>query len=122
MTKTSAKTHRSRLVALRAETEARLAHLLAEYDSLAVGSEDVGAGDDEGGSESDVTFVERDRLRAQASEESEMLVQIDAAIERASTKGWENCRVCGKPIGEDRLDALPTTDVCVTCKAAGTSW
>lgn len=122
MPKTAVRTHRSRLEALRAETESRLAHLRAEHDSLIVGSEDVGAGDDEGGSESDVTFVERDRLRAQVSEEEELLVQIEAALERASTKGWELCRVCGQPIGDARLDALPTTDVCVTCKAAGTSW
>jgi RNA polymerase-binding transcription factor DksA len=109
--------HRNNLKALRAETEARLANLERGYDELAVTGDDVGAGDDEGGSEADVSVVERDRLRAQAGEARNVLAAIDAAEERASSRGWELCRLCGEPIGNERLDALPTADTCVSCKA-----
>jgi len=95
---------------------------LAEYRQLADESDDVGAGDDEGGSEADGTFVERDRLRASADADRDLLEAIDATLARAGTKGWSTCRVCGGEIGAARLEALPTTDRCVTCKAGNRGW
>ena len=121
-TKLTASDHQQRLSDLREETSARIARLTDDYDALAEAGADVGSGDDEGGSESDGTFVERDRIRAQILEDEQLLAQIDAAIERAGTKEWQTCSSCGGPIGEARLEALPTTTVCVTCKASGTSW
>jgi RNA polymerase-binding transcription factor DksA len=121
-TKLTASDHQQRLDDLRAETTARIARLTTDYDALAEAGTDVGSGDDEGGSESDGTFVERDRIRAQILEDEELLAQIDRATERAATADWHVCARCGGPIGEARLEALPTTTVCVTCKASGTSW
>lgn len=109
--------HRKNLEALRVATQARLESLQRGYDELAVAGEDVGAGDDEGGSEGDVSAVERDRLRAQLGEEQNVLDAIEAALARGETRTWQQCRVCGEPIGAERLDALPTTDICVSCKA-----
>ncbi|HYI62159.1 MAG TPA: TraR/DksA C4-type zinc finger protein [Acidimicrobiales bacterium] len=114
--------HRRRLDDLRAATESRISRLTADYDALAEAGTDVGSGDDEGGSESDGTFVERDRIRAQIQEDQELLDQIEAATERSRTKAWRLCTRCSEPIGEARLEALPTTTVCVSCKASGTSW
>ena len=121
-TKLTASDHQRRLDDLRTETTARIERLTADYDGLAEAGTDVGSGDDEGGSESDGTFVERDRIRAQILEDEELLEQIEAATERAATDQWQLCSRCGGPIGEARLEALPTTTVCVTCKASGTSW
>jgi RNA polymerase-binding transcription factor DksA len=109
--------HRSNLEALRADAEARLARLQKGYDELATAGEDVGAGDDEGGSEGDASAVERDRLRAQIGEERNLLEAIEAALARGATRSWQQCRLCGEPIGAERLAALPTADTCVTCKA-----
>jgi RNA polymerase-binding transcription factor DksA len=109
--------HRANLAALRASTLERLDALQRGYDELATAGEDVGAGDDEGGSEGDSSAVERDRLRAQISDERDLLEGIDAALTRAEGRGWQLCSICGGPIGDERLDALPTTEVCVTCKA-----
>lgn len=109
--------HRKNLEALRVATQARLESLQRGYDELAVAGEDVGAGDDEGGSEGDVSAVERDRLRAQLGEEQNVLEAIEAALARGETRTWQQCRLCGEPIGAERLDALPTTDICVSCKA-----
>ena len=116
--------HRSNLEKLRTETEEGIAALEASYDELdpeEVAS-DVGAGEDEGGSEGDLTRFERDRIRARISEERAFLELIDAAVERAKTKKWKSCTRCGEPIGDARLEALPATDLCVTCKANRGAW
>lgn len=121
-TKITLKDHRARLASLREETTERIARLAADYDALAEVGTDVGSGDDEGGSESDGTFVERDRIRAQIAEDEQLLAEIDAALERSRSRRWQSCEACGEPIGDARLEALPTTTLCVTCKASRTSW
>ena len=92
-----------------------------ELDPEEVAS-DVGAGEDEGGSEGDLTRFERDRLRARIAEEETFLAVIEQARERAEGRNWKSCARCDQPIGDDRLDALPATDLCVTCKADRASW
>ncbi|MFN8018297.1 MAG: TraR/DksA C4-type zinc finger protein [Acidimicrobiales bacterium] len=116
--------HRTNLQKLREETEATIANLQASYDELdpEEAAHDVGAGEDEGGSEGDLTRFERDRLRARIGEEQQFLLLIDQAIERAATRTWKNCARCGNPIGDDRLEALPATELCVTCKANRGTW
>jgi DnaK suppressor protein len=114
--------HRRRLEELLVEAQERLARTTADYDALAESNEDVGAGDDEGGSEANQTFVERDRLKAAAAVDAELVETVVAALERAGTKGWSTCRVCGNEIGGARLEAIPTADRCVSCKAASTTW
>lgn len=109
--------HRKNLEALRAATEERIEILQRGYDELSEAGDDVGAGDDEGGSEADSSFVERDRLRAQIAEERNVLEAVSEALLRSETRTWQRCGVCGEPIGAERLDAIPTADSCVSCKA-----
>lgn len=118
------KKHRANLDRLRAETEAAIAAMQQNYDELDPDevASDVGAGEDEGGSESDLTRFERDQLRARIAEEREFLDVIEAARKRTEARTWKACTRCGKPIGDDRLEALPATDVCVTCKADRGTW
>src|SRR3546814_6177926 len=59
---------RANLAALRESTDARPEILCRGYDELITTGEDVGAGDDEGGSEADGSVVERDGRRAQMGE------------------------------------------------------
>jgi len=121
-TKLTVSSHQKRLEALREETLERLDQLNVDYDALAEVGTDVGSGDDEGGSESDGTFVERDRIRAQIAEDTKLLDEIDTALVRAETDEWKVCSSCGGPIGAARIEALPTTTLCVTCKASRTTW
>ena len=116
--------HRTNLQRLREETEAGILTLQASYNELdpEEAASDVGAGEDEGGSEGDLTRFERDRIRARIAEEKLFLEVIDAAEERAQTKTWKTCTKCGKPIGDARLEALPATDLCVVCKADRANW
>lgn len=116
--------HRANLDKLRSETEAGIAVLMASYEELdpeEVAS-DVGAGEDEGGSEGDLTRFERDRIRTRIAEDRAFLEVIDTAEERTKTKQWKLCTRCGNPIGDARLEALPATELCVTCKADRARW
>ncbi|MCU1356084.1 MAG: putative DksA/TraR family transcriptional regulator [Acidimicrobiales bacterium] len=116
--------HRSNLDKLRAETEAAIGILRATYEELdpEEAASDVGAGEDEGGSEGDLTRFERDRIRARILEDEAFLEVIDAATARSHERGWKNCSKCGEPIGDARLEALPATELCVTCKANRSNW
>ncbi len=116
--------HRTNLAKLRSETEANIATMRETYDELdpEEAASDVGAGEDEGGSEGDLTRFERDRIRARIKEEELFLEVIDAAVARSHDRNWKTCSRCGEPIGDPRLDALPATDLCVSCKANRSNW
>ena len=47
----------------------------------------------------------------------EELNQIDRALERMDNGTYGVCRLCGATISEERLEALPYTDVCKVCAA-----
>ena len=116
--------HRKNLQELRQDTETTITNLKASYDELdpeEAGS-DVGAGEDEGGSEGDLTRFERDRIRARVAEEEAFLEVIAEAEERSQGRKWKNCTKCGELIGDARLEALPATELCVTCKAGAGNW
>jgi RNA polymerase-binding transcription factor DksA len=41
------------------------------------------------------------------------LAEIDAALQRIADGTYGTCEVCGKPIGADRLNAIPWTRLCI---------
>lgn len=43
----------------------------------------------------------------------ETLAEIDAALKRIDDGTYGICEVCGKPIGADRLSAIPRTRLCI---------
>jgi len=43
------------------------------------------------------------------------LQQVNVALERLDNDEYEICTRCGNPIGEERLHAVPYTDVCRFC-------
>ncbi|MBA3331846.1 MAG: TraR/DksA C4-type zinc finger protein [Actinobacteria bacterium] len=54
--------------------------------------------------ELDVTLTDNSRS---------VLGQIDSALERIDEGNYGTCRICGKPIPEERLEALPYADLCI---------
>jgi len=48
--------------------------------------------------------------------ESAELSQIDYALERIEEGTYGSCEECEKPIGKDRLVALPFASMCIECK------
>jgi DnaK suppressor protein len=44
------------------------------------------------------------------------LDDIDAAVSKIADGTYGTCEVCGKDIGHDRMEFLPTSTSCVDCK------
>lgn len=42
---------------------------------------------------------------------------VEAALRRIREGTYGVCEACGKPIGRERLEALPTAALCITCKS-----
>jgi len=49
--------------------------------------------------------------------DAKILQAIEEALERIQKGTYGVCRDCGDPIAEARLNAIPWTRVCITCKA-----
>src|SRR5258708_37150894 len=45
------------------------------------------------------------------------LDEIEAALERLNTSAYGVCEVCGKPIPDERLQAIPATRYCIEDQA-----
>ena len=48
--------------------------------------------------------------------DAKILQAIDEALTRIEKGSYGLCRDCGEPIAEARLNAIPWTRVCITCK------
>ncbi len=48
---------------------------------------------------------------------SDELLQIEAAFQRVEQGTYGTCQACGRPIGAERLEALPATRFCVDDQA-----
>ena len=46
----------------------------------------------------------------------ELLGQVDIALARIDAGEYGLCRRCGETIGADRLDAVPSAELCIKCK------
>ena len=46
------------------------------------------------------------------------LAEIEHALERINDGTYGRCEACGRPIAEDRLDAMPATRLCLDDQAA----
>ncbi len=62
--------------------------------------------------------MEREKAFLFASKEGRFLYHIDEALRRLyrDPKGFGSCEECGDEIVWERLDALPHTRLCITCK------
>ena len=62
------------------------------------------------------TFEQEKNISLLEQVEDELL-QIEAAFERLDRGTYGTCQVCGRPIGKERLEALPATRFCVEDQA-----
>jgi DnaK suppressor protein len=70
-----------------------------------------GAGDHLGDHASDVFQRELDNGLEENAEH--LVSEIDAALERIADGSYGNCVACGRPIGEERLEAVPWATLCI---------
>jgi DnaK suppressor protein len=62
--------------------------------------------------------AERVNLLTMVKSLRDTLREVEAALERMDAGTYGQCQKCGKPIAEERLEALPATRLCIACKRA----
>ena len=103
-----------RLAAERQQALERLASLTGDYDAVVAASLDTNA-DDEHDPEGHTIAYERSQIGALVKQVSRHLAEVDAAVDRVEAGTYGLCEVCGQPIGESRLEALPAARTCIRC-------
>lgn len=109
---------RERLAADRADTLARTAALIRDFDGI-VAANALVAVDDEHDPEGASTAFERAHVAALLARAREHLDDVDQALERLARGEYGRCESCGRPIPAERLEARPTASTCVPCATAG---
>jgi RNA polymerase-binding protein DksA len=83
-------------------------------------AENAGSMDDEmpetGMADTATVTVDRELDYSLEENSVHVLREIDAALARIDAGTFGTCTRCGKPIGEERLDAMPYATLCIDCK------
>jgi DnaK suppressor protein len=109
---------RNRLAAERADTEARLAALQRDFESIVSSSASAAGADDEHDPEGSSTAFDRQHVAALIGQARDQLAEIARAQQRLDDGSYGTCERCGRPIGAERLAARPTAVTCIGCAAA----
>ena len=90
------------------------AELKAQLKELGFANEgDTGLSYDSNFADSSQVTAERGEAERLATELRDSLEEVDAALERLGAGNYGVCEVCGKPIGEARLEAMPAARFCI---------
>jgi DnaK suppressor protein len=106
--------HAERLAEERARTVRQIASLQQGFDDIVAASEDVST-DDEHDPEGHTIAWERQQVAALLESARTRLADLDLAIRRVEGGDYGRCEACGRPIPDERLEALPTASTCVDC-------
>ena len=107
---------KARLVAEHAATSRRITSMAADLASVAAAS--IGSNlDDEHDPEGSTIAFEREQLAALLAHAQAHLTEVNDALSRLRDNGYGCCQLCGKPISDARLAALPATRRCIACAA-----
>ncbi len=119
MTKEKLEYFRKKLLAMKEEVQDRIDHL--REVALETNYRDS-SGDHSGYSfhmaDQGTDAMEREKAFLFLSREEKFMQQILRALQLIDLGEYGICRVCGKEIDERRLEAVPTTRICVPCKEA----
>lgn len=108
---------RRRLRAERADVAARLRDLGVSFEDIVDAARDSNL-DDEHDPEGTTIAAERSLVSSLARSSERHLAEVDAALERLAAGTYGRCVRCGGPIAADRLDARPSTPVCIGCASS----
>jgi DnaK suppressor protein len=110
---------RARLTADQAETRREVAELERQFAAIVASAADGAAGgDDEHDPEGATVAFERQHVVALLDQARSHLAAADAALRKLDEGRYDNCDVCGKPIGAARLAARPAALTCMRCASA----
>ena len=94
--------------------------LLLEQDQLRAELRELGFDEGRTGLEYDANFADTSQVTAERGEAErlalelrETLDEVEAALKRLEDGTYGLCEVCGKPIGEARLEAMPAARLCI---------
>jgi DnaK suppressor protein len=73
---------------------------------------------DDGFADSGQVTAERGEVDALVGSLRETLGDIDNALAKIDAGTYGICERCGRPIGEDRLEAMPAARLCIECASA----
>ena len=73
---------------------------------------------DDGFADSGQVTAERGEVDALVGSLRETLSDIDNALAKIDAGTYGMCERCGRPIGEDRLEAMPAARLCIECASA----
>lgn len=101
------------------EEQARLLHAVGflERENPGSISEELGelaeGGTDNHLGDTATAMVDREVDEGLEAGAKDTLVEIDAALQRIEIGSYGTCELCGKPIGAERLSALPWARLCI---------
>jgi DnaK suppressor protein len=105
---------RQRIAAERAEATHRVDFLTARLAEIIEGSH-LTTDDDEHDPEGSTVAFERAQTASLLAEARRDLDELDAAEHRLDAGTYGLCEKCGRPISDERLDALPAARRCIHC-------
>ena len=106
----------ARLGEVRAQIVQQRAALRRNFDGIVEASLLVNT-DDEHDPEGATIAFERAQVSALSNQAQVDLVAIDDALDRLERGTYGRCEVCDLPIGEERLEAIPSATRCIACRA-----
>lgn len=108
---------RTALTERRAEIEREVGFMADEIRSIGEdqGIENGSLGNHLGDDGSNV--MEAERLSTISDDLQSLVNQIDGALHRMELGTYGTCERCGKPIGQERLEAFPYVAYCIDCQA-----
>jgi RNA polymerase-binding transcription factor DksA len=83
-----------------------------------VAEDGIDVGVDDGFADSAQASAERSEIVGAIQQLIAHRAEVAAALERIDAGTYGICESCGRPIDIERLEALPSVRLCVTCKAA----
>lgn len=111
----------AKLAEFRAALEEQQRNLRKEIEARGgdPGSDDVDVDFERGFADSAQTEAERARMLSVAKALRANLRWVDRALAKLDRGTYGPCERCGKPIGIERLEALPWAILCIDCKQQG---
>ena len=115
--------------ARRAQLTTEHEHLMVQLGAIGRAPHDVVSGSpadrdggeldfDEGFADSGQVTAERGEVDALATSLLDGLHDVDDALAKLAAGTYGTCESCGAPIGESRLEAMPSARFCITCASA----
>lgn len=113
-----------RLDAILAELQGQLKSVerqLVEHGASSDPEAPIEVATDEGFADSGQAAAERSEIVALIEGLQNSHREITAALKRIDEGTYGKCERCGRDIPMERLEAIPTTSLCVECKQAGSA-